>query len=322
LTKVWRIRRHLVAEFKPDVVIASSTYPFDTWVAKRLATAAGAKMVYEVHDLWPLTPIEVGGMNKWHPFMLAMQAAENFGYKHADKVVSLLPKARDYMQEHGMHPEKFVYLPNGVAVEDWQQAAQALPAQHHEFLAKLKQAGVTFILGYAGGMGEANALDYLLDAAKLLNDPTLAIVLIGDGPLRNRLTQRVAAENLRQVHFLPSIAKLQVPAFLAACDGLYIGWNKLPIYRFGICPNKLFDYMLAGKPIVHSVTAGNDLVNEANCGISVAAADVPAIVSAITHLSSLKPAELAKLGRNGYNYVLQNHDYRILATRFLDRLAN
>jgi len=119
---------------------------------------------------------------------------------------------------------------------------------------------------------------------------------------------------------LPAINKLQIPDFLSACDALYIGWNKLPIYRFGICPNKLFDYMLAQKPIIHSVTAGNDLVDEARCGLSVAAEDINEISSVIQNMKNLKAENRERMAKNGHDYVLRNHDYRILATRFLDRV--
>ena len=64
-------------QFVPDVVIASSTYPFDIYPAKRIARKFKAKLFYEVHDLWPLSPIELGGYSKWHPFILIMQKAEN-----------------------------------------------------------------------------------------------------------------------------------------------------------------------------------------------------------------------------------------------------
>lgn len=322
LNKVKLLKNKLVHQFKPDLVIASSTYPFDTKVANSIAKAAHAKFVYEVHDLWPLTPIEVGGMSRWHPFIMAMQRAEDFGYRHADKVVSLLPKAKEYMQSRGMSEDKFAYIPNGIVAEDWLNSTQKMPNEHQNLLSKLKHVENKFIIGYAGGMGEANALDYLLAAAKLITDQAIAIVLIGDGPNKQSMIERVANENLNNIHFMPSISKLQIPSFLQACDALYIGWNKLPIYRFGICPNKLFDYMLAKKPVIHSVTAGNDLVSEANCGISVAAEDVNAIASAMTTLSKLSEVNLAALAQNGYNFVLRNHDYRILATRFIDLLEH
>lgn len=315
LKKVKQLKSEFVKQFKPDMVIASSTYPFDTLIANSIARAAGAKFVYEVHDLWPLTPMEVGGMSRWHPFIMAMQWAENFGYKHADKVVSLLPKAKEYMQLHGMSADKFSYISNGVAVNDWLNSQQSMPDEHLKLFQELRAQG-KFVLAYAGGMGEANALDYLLDACKLI-DPQVALLLVGDGPNKARLIERVQQENLQNVHFMPAIGKMQIPAFLNACDALYIGWNNLPIYRFGICPNKLFDYMLAAKPIIHSVTAGNDLVRDADCGYSVAAEDVSAIAAAINQVSQLAQLERAELGARGKTYVLQQHDYAILAQKFL-----
>ena len=315
LKKVKQLKAEFVKQFKPDLVIASSTYPFDTLIANSIARAAGAKFVYEVHDLWPLTPMEVGGMSRWHPFIMAMQWAENFGYKHADKVVSLLPKAEEYMQLHGMSSDKFSYISNGVAVNDWLNSQQSIPDEHLKLFNQLR-AQDKFVLAYAGGMGDANALDYLLDACKSI-DPRVALLLVGDGPNKARLIERVQQENLQNVHFMPAIGKMQIPAFLNACDALYIGWNNLPIYRFGICPNKLFDYMLSAKPIIHSVTAGNDLVTEADCGYSVAAEDVSAIAAAINRVSQLSQVERDELGASGKSYVLQQHDYAILAQRFL-----
>ncbi|MBP9743053.1 MAG: glycosyltransferase family 4 protein [Burkholderiales bacterium] len=298
----------------PDLIIASSTYPFDTKVAAKIARRTRAKLVYEVHDLWPLTPIELNGMSRLHPFIWFMQKAEDFGYRNADKVVSLLPKAKTYMCNHGMHKSKFVYIPNGVSISDWQNCQEVIPPEHLNQIIQLKQQ-YNFLIGYAGSMGEANALNYLLSSAAQL--PHYAFVLVGDGALKTALTTQLAQEKITNVFFLPPISKRQIPNFLQQMDALYIGWNKLAIYRFGICPNKLFDYMLAAKPIIHSVTAGNDLVQEAQCGISVPAEDVGAIVKAIDELAHKSVDQRNNLGQNGYNYVTKCHDYTILAKNFL-----
>lgn len=300
----------------PDLVIASSTYPFDTKVASKIAKKTGAKFVYEVHDLWPLTPIELNGMSKIHPFIMLMQRAEDFGYRVADKVVSLLPKAKSYMVEHGLDPNKFVYIPNGVSVADWEQVKESVSEIHLNKINEIKQQ-YGFLLGYAGGMGESNALDFLLTAAKQL-DKNIAVVLIGNGAKKDALLKRVTDENITNVFILPAISKAQIPDFLSRMDSLYIGWNKLSIYRFGICPNKLFDYMLSGKPVVHSVTAGNDLVADAKCGVSVEAESVTAIIKAINMIAVESKVVRDELGENGYEYVKIHHDYKVLAKRFLD----
>jgi hypothetical protein len=91
---------------RPDVVIASSTYPMDIWVARRIARLAGARLVYEVHDLWPLSPMELFGMPRWHPFIMLCQLAEDTAYRDADAVVSMLPKVHDYMASRGLDLRK------------------------------------------------------------------------------------------------------------------------------------------------------------------------------------------------------------------------
>jgi len=225
------------------------------------------------------------------------------------------------MMAHGMAPEKYVVIPNGVDVAEWQGQPEPLPGEHRMRLAELK-AQKRFILGYAGGHGLANALDYLLQAASLIQqDPALAdklqVVLVGDGPDKAALVQQAQALGLANVSFLPAIAKRAVPAFLAECDALYIGWRKLPIYRFGINPNKLFDYMMAARPVLHSVEAGNDMVAESGCGVSVAVEDPAAIADGMRRLLATTPNERGRMGAAGKKFVLAKHDYAVLARRFL-----
>jgi glycosyltransferase involved in cell wall biosynthesis len=317
LAKVMGLSGRFLRDWKPDVVIASSTYPLDTVPAAWIASKTGAKLLYEVHDLWPLTPVEVGGMSKQHPFIRLLQWAEDFGYKKADTVVSMLPCAKSYMVEHGMAPQKFVYIGNGVDVAEWQGSTAILPAEHQQKLAELK-AQNRFLVGYAGGHGLANALDYLLDAAEELQHDPVSFVLVGEGPDKAALEQMAQERKLANVHFLPSIPKRAVPAFLAEMEALFIGWRKLPIYRFGINPNKLFDYLMAGKPVLHSVEAGNDLVKEAGAGVSVGAEDGSAIADAVRALMALSPQARAQMGQRGRAAVLERHDYRVLAQRFVD----
>lgn len=314
---LWQLRRlipRIVKELKPDLVIASSTYPFDTKIAQNIAKKTEAKFIYEIHDLWPLTPIELNGMSKTHPYIRLMQKAEDFGFRHADKVVSLLPYVNDYMQSRDMDVSKFVYIPNGINLQERYSRNMLLAENIALPIAKVRQK-FDFIVCYAGSMGSSNALDYLIAAA--IKSPSIAFILVGDGVNRPALQKKALECENNNILFLPTIAKNMIPDLLSKMDLLYIGWNDLPIYRFGISPNKIFDYMLAKKPILHSITTGNDPVKDANCGVSVPAADVEAIIDAIETLYHTPKNELEQFGQNGYNYVIQNHDYAILATKFL-----
>lgn len=306
------------AQLKPDVVIASSTYPLDSYPAYKLAKITGAKFVFELHDLWPLSPMELGGMSKWHPFIMLMQRGEDFWCRHADKVISILPKTEEYLKTRGLKDGKFCYIPNGIVLANYDDVLP-LKLDYLQQLNNLRKQG-KFLIGFAGAHGIANALDILLYAAEKLKDTQAYFVLVGQGQEKENLMALAQKLNLDNVLFLDSIPKKMVPAFLAKMDVLYIGWQNQPIYRFGISPNKLMDYMMAGKPILHSVTAGNDLVRESHCGISVPAEDIDAVAKAVTKLMSTNKDELSALGANGKEYVIKHHDYKVLAKKFIEWL--
>ncbi len=320
LRQSWALAPRLAATFRPDVVIGSSTYPMDCWPARRIARLAGATLVHEVHDLWPLSPIELSGMSKWHPFALLCQRAENSAYRHADLVVSMLPKVHAHMAAHGLDLARLVIVPNGISPDDWQAAPQALRADVQQALDAAHAAGHA-VVGYAGSMGEPNALDTLLDAAALLRDRPLRFVLVGDGHLRQHLASRVAAEGLANVALLPPVPKAQVPSLLGQIHIAFIGWQRVPIYRFGIAPNKLMDYMMAGCPVLHSVDAGNDPVAESGCGLSVAPGDAAVIAAGLAQLAALPAADRRAMGERGRAFVQAHHTYSVLARRFLDAVV-
>ena len=322
LRQVWTDAPQIARTFQPDVVIASSTYPMDIWVAERIArltrkTGKPCKLVFEVHDLWPLSPIELGGMSPRHPFIMLCQAAENHAYQHADVVVSMLPKVADHMQSHGLDLRKLHIVPNGITLDEWQGDAPALREDIVAHIAAQKAAGRT-VVGYAGSHGTPNALDVMLQAAELLRNEPFSFVLVGDGHEKAALQRQARALGLDQVAFFDPIPKAQIPSFLARVDIAYIGWQRVPIYRFGIAPNKLMDYMMARCVVLHSVEAGNDPVAEAGCGITVPPADPPAIAAGLRELARLDAATRERMGEAGRQFVLANHTYPVLAQRFIE----
>ncbi len=315
--KIWLDVRRLGCRYSPDIVIASSTYPFDALPAFRLSRLCSAKFVFEVHDLWPLTLIELGGMSPLNPFIMLMQWAENYAYRHADHVVSMLPNAAEHMCQHGMNPEKFCYIPNGVVISEWASDLGPLPNQHREAIDKIRQSG-RFILGYLGGHTLSNDLDTLLEAAANHDLQNVCVVLVGQGPDKERLQNRAQTLGLRNIIFLPPVEKKLVPSLLAEMDSCYMGEKRSRLYRFGICANKLFDYMMAGKPVIHATEMTKDLVVEAACGIIIPPQDVSALAEAIRTLAGYSKEERQSMGQRGKKYVMQEHDYTVLAQRFLD----
>lgn len=320
LWQLWRQAKHWALVFRPDVVIASSTYPMDIWVARRIARLAGARLVHEVHDLWPASLIELSGMSAHHPFAMLCAKAERDACRDADVVVSMLPKVAGHLRARGLDLRKLHIVPNGIAPDDWAAPAQPLEPALARHLAASRAAGRT-IVAYAGSHGEPNALDVLLDAAKILRGEPFAFVLVGSGHEKARLARRVRDEGLADVAMFEPIPKAQVPSLLAAADIAYIGWKRQPLYRFGIAPNKLMDYMMAAVPVLHSVEAGNDPVGDAGCGLTVAPEAPSAVADGLRQLASMTPAERRAMGERGRVFVLAQHAYPVLARRFLEAVA-
>ena len=312
----WRLTR----EFRPDAVIASSTYPMDIWVARKLARLAKAKLVYEVHDLWPLSLIELSGMSPRHPFALMCGKAEADAYRDANVVVSMLPCVHEHMASRGLDLVKLHIVPNGFAPEEWQGESASLGETLKAHLDAERAAG-RVIVGYAGSMGLPNALDVLLDAAAKLRDQTIGFVLVGSGHEATRLARRVQTEALTNVRVFAPIPKAQIPTLLARFDIAYIGWQRTPIYRFGIAPNKLIDYLMAGRAVLHSVAAGNDPVAEAGAGVTVPPQDAQAVAQGLLKLAALTPEQRAEMGQRGRAFAMAHHAYPVLAARFIEALS-
>jgi glycosyltransferase involved in cell wall biosynthesis len=261
--------------------------------------------------------MEIGGYSKWHPFVWVMQYAENFAYQHADLVVSILPRTLAHMVSHGMDPAKFCYIPNGVMTSEWDNRTET--HQHADLIKKL-HAESRFVVGYVGGHAASNALDTLLEAAALAQtkEPRLAFVLVGGGAEKDRLMRKALSLKLTNAHFASAVPKREIPALLESMDVLFIGWQNNPLYRFGISPNKMMDYMMSGRPIVHAVRAGNDLVAESGSGISVMPDDIRAVVGALGEVLRMSESDRATMGAKGRDFVLKNHNYEALAQKFID----
>lgn len=316
LFKLFYNRKRVIYSFNPDVIISSSTYPLDGVLANILRKNTKIKLVHEIHDLWPLTLKLLGGFKSFHPFIFLLQLSENFVYKNCDTLVSILPGTLPYLRDHGLSEQKFFHVPNGYFET---QFLIDIPFEHMNLIVDLRKQQ-KFIVLYAGGHNISNALKYLILAAEIVSDPEVAIVLVGDGTEKETLIEKVMSKRLKNVYFLPPVPKESVPNLLILSDILYLGWSNSPLYDFGISPNKIFDYMLASKPIIHSYSGKFDLVKKANCGTSVKAENFQEIAEAINEMKKKNYKELSDLGKNGYSYVTHEHNYSFLAKQFINIL--
>ena len=313
--KLWRKAGEIAKEFQPDLVISSSTYPLDTYPAQKIARIAKAKLIHENHDLWPLTLETIGGMNHYHPFCLAMGMGLRSAIKNSDRIVCLLPYAYEYFQEYGLQDlNKFTHIPNGVVKDDWDKEVE-LPEEHKKLFLQLQDK---FIVGYTGGHALSNALDTFIECAVHIKSEKIAFVLVGKGVEKVQLMTKAQRLGCNNIFFLPPVSKLQIPAVLKMMDVVYVGAEKSALLKYGASLNKVYDYMMAEKPIIYAVDSKNKEVLDADCGWIVEPENSQALASAIEAISHYDFKLLHKKGKNGKNWALNNCEYSILAKQFLD----
>jgi glycosyltransferase involved in cell wall biosynthesis len=296
---------------RPDAILVSSPSLFPLPVAARWARRFGARLAFEVRDIWPLTIRELAGLPTWNPLVAVMQWLEDFGYRRADAVVSVLPAAAGHMVARGMDPAKFHYLPNGIELNGRPEGA-APPAVRNAI-----RPGA-FTVGFVGTLGRANVLETLIDAARLVEPDGVQVVVVGQGPEREQLQARaVGASN---VTFVGPVAKEQVGPAIELFDACYVGYRRSSLYRFGVSPNKLYEYMAAGRPVLFAADAANQPVQDADCGRTIPPEDPAALADAIRSLAAASPEERARLGANARAYVAERHDYARLGGRLAEVL--
>lgn len=320
--QVYRHRKELES-IQPDVVIASSVYTFDIYPCRSIAQRCNAKLVYEVHDLWPLSPMIIGGHSPWHPFIWMLQRGENYAYRHANLVVSIPDKTFPHMQRHGLEFSRFCCIPNGFLPSEWQGINDLqLPGAHAQVLQRLHDEGKT-IVGFAGGHTQSTAMDILIKAAKQLSHRhDIAYVLVGQGPQKEELIALSHQLGLTNIHFLPPIDKPLVPLLLLQFDICYAGGVHSILHQYGTSFNKVTDYMMAGKPIIFSVDEPGCLVQQVGCGIQAEAENVEQVAEAIRQLADLSPAQRSAMGQLGHDYAIKNMSYTTLSEQFIHKVQN
>lgn len=316
--KLKKFAKQIAKDYQPDLVIASSCYPFDIYPCKKIAEVAGAKLCFEVHDLWPLTPMLVGGYSKWNPYIMLMQRAENVAYRSADFVNSLLWNSEKHAREHGLALGKFQCVPNGYFKEDLVDVdKKVLPPKYEELFKKLKEEG-KIIIGFAGNFAPAQYVSTLLSAAiKLKENEKIHVVLVGRGVDLEKYKEIINKNNLDNVSILPAVSKDLVPSINSHFDICYLGGGHSELHKYGTCANKEIDYMLAAKPIVRSIDEPGALVEKIGCGIQVEAERPDLLVEAIKKLASMTKEERETMGKRGKDYTESNLEWGTLAEKFI-----
>lgn len=300
---------------RADVVYASSPHLLAGLTGVVLAMIWRVPLVVEVRDLWPKMLVEMGTMSESSPIYRALHAVETLLYRRASLIVILAEGSRRYIEEQGVPSDRIVFVPNGADTADF------IVDEDRDSLRR--EAGFSgFVVIYTGAHGPANGLDLVLDAAAKVatTSPEVRFVLVGDGVEKPALVERARREGITNVEFRDPVAKRAIPRLLAAADaGLHV-LADVDLFRYGVSPNKLFDYLAAGLPVVTN-TGGDvaSIVEESGAGWAVAPT---AIADGASQAAREPRSSLLDRGVAGRHYLEANFSRSASARRLEESLSS
>lgn len=294
-----------------DLVFATTT-PLTAGIPGIVARwLRGSRFVFEVRDLWPELPREMGVIK--NPVVLRlMDWLEFASYRSAHRLVGLSPGIVAGITRRGVAPEKVALIPNGCDLALFGDKASPWRPDG--------VAATDLMAVFAGTHGMANGLDAALDAARVLkgrrrND--IKIVLIGDGQLKESLVARAAREGLDNVVFCPPVNKARLSGLMASTDvGLQLLAN-IPAFYYGTSPNKFFDYIAAGlPPLINYPGWLAEIVQAQRCGFAVAPDQPDAFADALVQAADHRN-ELRQMGERSLALARAQFDRALLSGQFV-----
>jgi glycosyltransferase involved in cell wall biosynthesis len=287
-----------------DLVWGTSPPIFQGITAWLLTRLKGVPFLFEVRDLWPAFAVAVGVLRQ--PVLIRLSEwLERFLYRRADLLVVNSPGFIGHVQARGARRVELV--PNGA------DTTMFNPQVSGAEFRRLHGLEHRYVVLYAGAHGMSNDLGVVLDAARLLQEQSdIVILFVGDGKEKPSLVKRAAAMGLENVRFIPPLAKAGMPAALSAADACLAILKPVAMYQT-VYPNKVFDYMAAGKPVLLAIDGViREALETARAGIFVQPGDASALAQSIRELRK-HPEQAAEMGRRGRQYVESNFERGALA---------
>lgn len=294
-----------------DLVMGTSPPIFQAVSAWLVAALRRSSFLLEIRDLWPEFAIDIGVLS--HPLLIALSRwLERFLYNRATHLLVNSPAYQDYLVGKGIPISKISLIPNGVDLHMFDPSACGKGLRQRWGL------DGKFIVTYAGALGLANDIPTILRAAdRLRGQPLVHFLLVGDGKERPSLEALARQLDLPNVTFAGSLPKSEMPAVLAASDACVATLKDIPMFRTTY-PNKVFDYMAAGRPTILAIDGViRQVIEAAGGGVFVPPGDDAALADAALALSRDRQSA-QKMGRAARAYVSEHFDRRQQARQFVE----
>ncbi len=297
-----------------DLIMGTTPPIFQALSAWFVAFVRRKPFLLEVRDLWPEFIVSMGVFT--NPVLIQLARwVELFLYARATRILVNSPAYKNYMLGKGVPADKVTYIPYGADVDMFNPSVDGSAM-------RLKLGlGSGFAVIYAGALGQANDIDTILRAAARLKDELrIRFVLVGDGKERARLQADAEKMGLTNLTFAGVFPKREMPAVVAAADACLAILQDIPMFRTTY-PNKVFDYMSAGRATVLVIDGViREVIEASGGGVFVRPGDDAALAESIRALAN-NPARAHAMGESARAYLLANMDRRAKLAETLDMLT-
>jgi glycosyltransferase involved in cell wall biosynthesis len=241
-----------------DLFYGSSPHPFAAVSALVAARIRRKPFVLEIRDLWPESVVSAGKLAHGGLVHRVFSRIERLLVINADRIVCVTAGWEDHLSQLGVSGDRTVVVPNGTEPTDFEVA------EDREVLRQsFSIDGFTAI--FAGAQGPKDGIDLILEAAR--NLPNMNFLLVGSGPVKAACQRRARDQQITNVEFRDPVPKMELSRLLRACDVGIHAVGSMPVFQRGMSPNKLFDYMAAGLPIVSNAEEGvRRIIRDGECG--------------------------------------------------------
>ncbi len=312
ILKIILLIKILLQKQKVNIIFASSPQLPAAFLSLILAKFIRVPFIFEVRDLWPQVLIDQPG--KKNKFLIfSLKFIERLTYKFSTHIVVLSKDSINYIKERG--GQKISWLPNGPDLKIFNFSE--LPKENNGFN---KQRPFTII--YSGAHGESNDLFTVLEAAKLIKNFPIKFIFIGDGPEKNRLIE--FSKNQENVLFFDPIPKKDIPNFIKKADSILISLKDIPVFRYGISPNKLYDAYAIGRPVITNIPGSiNDEVLKNNIGVTCSSENPEELSNCILKLFNIPRKDRISMGKRArelaetiYSREIINKKYNLIFKKY------
>lgn len=298
-----------------DLIYATSTPLTVGVIALALKKIKGWRYVFEVRDLWPEFPIQIGAI-KNRVVIKFLRWIEKVIYHEATHVVALSPGMAEGVYKCGISHDKVTVIPN-MSKCDLFSPRERTASQYEKYGIENDKFNVL----HAGHMGVANGVDYIIDTATVLqkkyNEDSICFVFAGSGSQEKKMKELVKQRELRNVRFLGGFNTEGISNVMNLCDMSVVTFKNLPIL-YTNSPNKLFDSLSAGLPtIVNSAGWTKGIVEDGRCGFYVDPENPEDMATKLLNIKDDK-IKLREMSENARKVALEKFDKSILTEKFYE----